>query len=513
MEQEKKLILPFDDFDPTSEEGIKELEDEKLELEKATRDHMEDALKVADEINGDEHTEAIPEEPKLETESQIKESKGLILPEPSSILNEELNQFDYDDFLSDVYNAIADVCFKYNQYDLTREDIEQALEWFELHFFDQFSDEDYFEEGLDEALPRDLSKAYRSAYDMLGGNSTANGYKNIAGKALYKRPLVDFQNSNYTEITPEEAKAIRKAGDASMLRVIFDGQLITFNDKGEQRIGNYAAVRSYGSDTNKYTKTKNGKVVDKTNDLNFNEVVDRADKIYLVDEKNIDTNLMNQRAQNPESPYDPLTKANYDLIGKNRDSLDRYYSGWRWSSFNRVQEEVNNLKDLIAKYTESRDNATDTLDRDRYQGYIDRYTSQLNDLIPILTKFKSKEKDKAARNRYLASERDLMEPFKQFKELKDSVNYAQRQLNQATNKYNNLKANGSDDAKYYRRQLISYNSQLKDLMRSIARYEILLQDEEAKGSAQIDAAAEEMANMQNEMDRIKSELDKLLRRD
>ena len=50
-------------------------------------------------------------------------------------------------------------------------------------------------------------------------------------------------------------------------------------------------------------------------------------------------------------------------------------------------------------------------------------------------------------------------------------------------------------------------------MRSIARYEILLQDEEAKGSAQIDAAAEEMANMQNEMDRIKSELDKLLRRD
>lgn len=54
---------------------------------------------------------------------------------------ESLNK---DSFKSDIYNALADVCFQYHLEgnDPTEEEVEQALEWFTTHFFEFGYDEE-----------------------------------------------------------------------------------------------------------------------------------------------------------------------------------------------------------------------------------------------------------------------------------------------------------------------------------------------------------------------------------
>lgn len=65
-------------------------------------------------------------------------------------LKEDLDEGDYDDLKSDVYNALADVVSKYHWKGISQAEVEKAIEWFEIKFF-----EDEFEEGLIESLEGD----------------------------------------------------------------------------------------------------------------------------------------------------------------------------------------------------------------------------------------------------------------------------------------------------------------------------------------------------------------------
>lgn len=121
MAEEKKLVLPYDDCDPSNEEGIKYAEESREEIEKAVRAQSEDALKIANEINGDEHTEAIPEEPKM------PKNEKLVLKEPETNLNEDLGN-DLNNFGRDVYDAIKGVLNKYPGADI--DDVKFALRYF-----------------------------------------------------------------------------------------------------------------------------------------------------------------------------------------------------------------------------------------------------------------------------------------------------------------------------------------------------------------------------------------------
>ena len=516
MEDNKKLILPFDDFEPEVEELEKACEEHQEEVKKT----FEDELKLANEINGNEHTKAIPVEPKM------PKNEKLILKEPDETLNENLTMSDRDNFNRDLFNAIAEVCFTYNYLDLTREDIEQALEWFELHFFDQFDEDDFFEENLDEALPRDLSKVYKGAQNVLGGTRSSS-YGNIGNKNY--KTTVDFNRSDYQEITPEEAKAQRKAGNAKNLRVIFDGQLITFNEKGEQRIGNYAASRSYNSDKAKYTKAKNGKIVDKTNGLSFDEVINGADKIYLTNEIPVDPAIRQARSTNPESPFYAGDKGSVDdLTGNDRTHIGRAYDD-SYRSFNNYRYSYgtteNNIKDVTARINDSKnelntwlksrikyEDAGDTANVAYCDEKINYYRRVLKGYEQDLKILKNKVQDKNARDRYLSSELALLEPFKKLKEYKDAVYYASRSLANAKRDYNDAKTNGSRDTQRYRNQLNSYNERLKEILRSIAEYELLVKDAEDAQGPELDRLLNEISSKQAELDSAKADLDKLLRR-
>ena len=121
MAEDKKLVLPFDDYASIGDEGLEKIKEDHEEEVKKT---LEDGLKVADEINGDEHTEAFPVEPKMPT------NEKLILNEPEDNLNEDLSFNIYDRFKGDLYDAMAEVCADYMDLGISEADIEKDIEWF-----------------------------------------------------------------------------------------------------------------------------------------------------------------------------------------------------------------------------------------------------------------------------------------------------------------------------------------------------------------------------------------------
>lgn len=56
-------------------------------------------------------------------------------------INEELSFEDYSDFNSAIYNAIGGVMFEFRNKDVTKNDLDKALEWFDVHFWEQDGNE------------------------------------------------------------------------------------------------------------------------------------------------------------------------------------------------------------------------------------------------------------------------------------------------------------------------------------------------------------------------------------
>jgi len=493
MAEDKKLILPFDDY--ASIGGDEELEKIKQDFEDEVKKTLEDGLKVADEINGDEHVKAFPVEPKNEK---------LILKEPETNLNESLSSYDYEAFKSDIYKAISDVCFLYREDGLNQSDIEKALEWFELHFYDN----DEVDEDLDEALPGDLGNAYRKARATVGnGYSNTNGYMGIANKqgvSNFRRTPIDFYNSEYTEITPEQALELKKQGRAEDVRVIFDGQLVTFDKDGKQRTGKYAAnFRRYNSDPGtaaKYMK-KNGDILDSTRKLTFAEVVDRADKIYLANEVNVDPQLRADRQANPESGQYTGDTPRYDLIGNNTNraghlnrSLLKNYAGWDTTkdALNRLHQAQKNYEDAILRGV-----------NDEELGF---YKNKLKDAEAWYRAKRGVERSNKAARRYLSSELNFKEVYERFNQLKDNVDTSRKQVARAKQTYDDLKANGSPDIARYKNRLASYYEDLRNIMRQIAEYEVKIEDEENMSGEKLQSAADELTRLESELNNLQDQL-------
>ena len=72
-------------------------------------------------------------------------------------MHESYDLNDYDQLASrvksDVYNALTDVMFKYRNYDVSKEMLDEAIEWFQIHFWEDF--------GLDESKSTDNNKLER----------------------------------------------------------------------------------------------------------------------------------------------------------------------------------------------------------------------------------------------------------------------------------------------------------------------------------------------------------------
>ena len=164
--------------------------------------------------------------------------------------------------------------------------------------------EDLFEEVyLNEDLPKDLAKAFRRGFERPRNADYSKhnyGYGDIKNK-----PTIDFKNSTYTEITPEQALQLYKNGDSRNVLAIIDGQLAntyleTDSDGNKKRTYDFKATGSGPS----FTK-ENGKVGNNSMWLSPKEFYNNADKIYLANEVGIDQALRDKRRKNPEGRYNP----------------------------------------------------------------------------------------------------------------------------------------------------------------------------------------------------------------
>lgn len=138
----------------------------------ANEEHDENKKKYEDamEENKDAAEDTIPEEG--ETGKEVK-SAALKAMHLSEELFEDLSFDAYDDFNHEVYNAIADVCYKFSGRGLSKKDIEAALEWFETHFedddfeFETKEEEEIVEESLDSDAQRQLNSDVYNAFGDL----------------------------------------------------------------------------------------------------------------------------------------------------------------------------------------------------------------------------------------------------------------------------------------------------------------------------------------------------------
>lgn len=138
----------------------------------ANEEHDENKKKYEDamEENKGAAEDTIPEEG--ETGKEVK-SAALKAMHLSEELFEDLSFDAYDDFNHEVYNAIADVCYKFSDKGLSKKDIEAALEWFETHFeeddfeFETKEEEEIVDESLDSDAQRQLNSDVYNAFGDL----------------------------------------------------------------------------------------------------------------------------------------------------------------------------------------------------------------------------------------------------------------------------------------------------------------------------------------------------------
>jgi len=236
--------------------------------------------------------------------------------------------------------------------------------------------------------------------------------------------MIDFQNSEYTEATPEDIFALRKAGQLSKARIVFDGQLIAYDDNNKQLT---KAIRWGLNNRDLYINSNNGTLADATTGIPFKDIVNRAEKLYIVDsEPGIDPQLRADRSANPDSRYYNPNVGYHDMYGQ-EDVLGKSTRGFNsWSgslrndthrrgSHSRMSAAMANADSKIDNYTKLRDRETPgSYNYNYYNRAIDNAkkekTNDINDY-----------RDSAAAIRNADSNMALKKPLRAYRDLKKQL--------------------------------------------------------------------------------------------
>lgn len=151
----KSMHLSEKLFEDTNLSVKEEVEEFLTELTGELEDNL--AIRVASKVDSyePEWCEAVVGDyPRIEErlrkaqDNYVNALIDMLFAEKES-LNEDLDFDSYSDFNSEIYNAISEVCFNFQEKGLSQKDIEAAFEWFETHFFDSgdFEEENVIEES------------------------------------------------------------------------------------------------------------------------------------------------------------------------------------------------------------------------------------------------------------------------------------------------------------------------------------------------------------------------------
>jgi hypothetical protein len=354
---------------------------------------------------------------------------------------------------------------------------------------------------LDEALPFDLAKAY----------------KNRDGNRDYTRfnTNIDFENSDYTEVTPEEAKQIYKT-DPESLHLVIDGQLITFRENGKPSLD----YRIHWLNRDKFYTRASGEVIRDTKKMPASHLFSIASKIYKVDEKTKDQDLLNNRKQNPESPKYNYNPDKVDLTGPgywdNPDYDKHVLRGSSYPSdytFSSNQRDIDYYKDRIAQEKSDFEQGHWNGREEDYQRTMDRLTNMLNSLENRRKELLQQKQDFTARKRFANSEKELKEPFNKYRVLKKDLKDISIKVGIAKDKLQTTKDYGSPETREVKSNLEELFSKLENLQKEIRKAELYLKGCDEEDAEAVEAAEKEVNSVVEKQNELQAEMNKLLRRD
>ena len=178
------------------------------------------------------------------------------------------------------YQEVAEAAIYYLSDDEV-EDLARMNDWVYI-FEDPEEDEEEEDEELEESkslnekIPADLAKAYRQSAEYRRGEG-----------ALYIPDLgdregdLDFENTDYIEITPEEAEEYRKKREADKLRVIYWGSAYMVDPRS------FKLKPSTDIKPEDEYITRTGRHINNSNYVPFSHMMEIADKIYYTNEGDI----------------------------------------------------------------------------------------------------------------------------------------------------------------------------------------------------------------------------------
>lgn len=324
------------------------------------------------------------------------------------------------------------------------------------------------EGDMDEAIPKNAIPAYKRHYNP---NNTGTN-------------ALDYQNSNLTEISPEDALKMVKAGEGGNLRMLIGNQLVKL---GNRNYGDNDFRNQWVGTDRAYT-TSRGNTVTDTKNMPAKHLFTIADKIYVADEKLKDRDLINARAENPESK-----NASSDLVVPTRSPVTTLGS----DSYNRNYSNVRGSGSSWGSTTSARE--------------LNRYVRGNSDATPGSNRANS-AKDAKARLRYLSSERDLQKPAIEYNGLKQGLRGQQRELSRAEDELTQAKEGGSPETRSKRAQVHELEAQLKSIRRQLALLNYELEDANENDAEAINAAQARFDRAKGALDQAQARISQLLGR-
>ena len=337
----------------------------------------------------------------------------------------------------------------------------------------------------EEPIPSDLAKVYKSSYHHPGN--------------------VDLQNSEYTEITPEEAIQIVRKGDPSSLRLIIEGQLILIDGK-------------YGSQNDKYRNryvrrdhqyfTKTGNRVTDTARFPIPHLVNIADKIYKTNENQTpkDPNLMAQRSGNRHSDYEytDLYDTTFEKRGANIIP-DRRLANKRRN----YERELALYNKYLKEYeAETDENKKAILKRsvDIYKASADDYYKDYKDTLNNINDFK-------ARARYFDSEQDITKNVRKYRgELKPELERNNRDVKRYQDKLADFDAQGDPSVNRIKSRIADKRNELSEIIAELTNLELDLDGAEYASAGNRQELVDKINDYLSNANSIKQEIDDLIHR-
>ena len=337
----------------------------------------------------------------------------------------------------------------------------------------------------EEPIPSDLAKVYKSSYHHPGN--------------------VDLQNSEYTEITPEEAIQIVRKGDPSSLRLIIEGKLILIDGKYGSQDDKYR-IRYVRRDHQYFTKTGN-RVTD-TARFPIPHLVKIADKIYKTNENQTpkDPNLMAQRSGNRHSEYEynDLYDASFEKRGANiipdrrlankRRNYERELALYN-KYLNEYEAETDENKKAMLKPTV-----------DIYKASADEYYKDYKDTLNNINDFK-------ARARYFDSEQDITKNVRKYRgELKPELERNNRDVKRYQDKLADFDAQGDPSVNRIKSRIADKRNELSELIDELTNLELDLDSAEYASAGNRQELVDKINDYLSNANNIKQEIDDLIHR-